>query len=345
MDSGQYLLADLGSISAPETQRLLGALLVNGIFHAAKQRDSRRPRHWWLICDEFGEFATRDFANSLDQLRKFGVHLVLAHQRLRQLEREDSEVLSAVMTNAKIKVVFGGLERTEADRMARELFTGQVRGDRIKHITTQTKFRPILDTFEVETDSYSESESESEGWGHSSGSGSGFSDSEGASHLDDGSFAIQDEVTRSQSRSENSSESSSDSEGGMTGSTSSRGHSTSRVPITRHEEFREESSRQFHSLDEEWERVTGILHGLPKRHALVRIYNGPVLHIVSPEVQRERQDERSEQFQVKVMELCPYVKPVKVVTGEIEARRKELTALTEAKEEAGRPFNVKSFRE
>src|SRR5437660_569229 len=108
--------------TAPEPQRLIGALLVNGLFHAAKQRDSRRRRDWFLICDEFGEFATTDFANSLDQLRKFGVHLVLAHQRLRQLEREDADVLSAVMTNAKVKIVFGGLERPEAERMARELF-------------------------------------------------------------------------------------------------------------------------------------------------------------------------------------------------------------------------------
>src|SRR5690606_10622153 len=70
MDEGGYLLANLGSISAPETTRLIGALLVNGIFHAAKQRDTRRRRPWFLICDEFGEFATQDFADSLDQLRK-----------------------------------------------------------------------------------------------------------------------------------------------------------------------------------------------------------------------------------------------------------------------------------
>ena len=31
------LLTNLGSISAPETQRLIGALLVNGLLHAAIQ--------------------------------------------------------------------------------------------------------------------------------------------------------------------------------------------------------------------------------------------------------------------------------------------------------------------
>src|SRR5439155_12048049 len=63
LDEGKYLLANLGGISAPETQRLIVALLVNGLFHAAKRRNSRRRRSWFLICDEFGDFATRDFAN------------------------------------------------------------------------------------------------------------------------------------------------------------------------------------------------------------------------------------------------------------------------------------------
>lgn len=345
MDEGKFLLANLGSVSAPETQRLVGALLVNGIFHAAKLRDSRRRKDWFLICDEFGEFATRDFANSLDQLRKFGVHMVLAHQRLRQLEREDPDVVSAVMTNAKIKVVFGGLERIEAERMARELFTGQVRGDRIKHITTQTKFRPVEDTFAVETESYGESDSQSDAWARSEGVSSGFSESDGESYLDDNSWSAGDEVTRSHSRTEHSSESVSESQTGSSGSSSSRGYSRSIVPITRHEEFREETSRQFWNLEEEWERRIGILHGLPKRQALIKIYNRPVVHVVTPNVEPERHDQRSDQFQVKVMEQCPYVNSVDTVTTQIEDRKKEIRALAEKTEAGDRPFKVKSFRE
>jgi hypothetical protein len=345
VDEGKFLLANLGGISAPETQRLIGALLVNGIFHAAKQRDSRRRRDWFLICDEFGEFATRDFANSLDQLRKFGVHLVLAHQRLRQLEREDPDVLSAVMTNAKIKVVFGGLERPEVERMAGELFTGQVRGDKIKHVTTQTKFRPVLDTFEVETTSEGETVSESEGRSDSYGSSSSSSEVSGESYFDDGSWDARDEVTRSHSRTEQFSESRSASSAGTRGSSATHGRSTSVVPVTRHEEFREETGRQFWSLEEERERLIGLTHGLNKRHALIKVYNRPVVHVVTPEIEKERRDERSERFQVKVMEGCPYVKTAGAVTVEIETRKKELSRLVEATETAGRPFDVKSFRE
>jgi hypothetical protein len=117
------------------------------------------------------------------------------------------------------------------------------------------------------------------------------------------------------------------------------------VPVTRHEEFREETGRQFWSLEEERERLIGLTHGLNKRHALIKVYNRPVVHVVTPEIEKERRDERSERFQVKVMEGCPYVKTAGAVTVEIETRKKELSRLVEATETAGRPFDVKSFRE
>lgn len=341
LDDGKYLLANLGSINAPETQRLIGALLVNGLFHAAKQRNSQRRRDWFLICDEFGEFATRDFANSLDQLRKFGVHLVLAHQRLHQLEREDPDVLSAVMTNAKIKVVFGGLERPEAERMARELFTGDVRGDRIKHVTSQSKFRPVPDTFDVETESFSETDSDSETHGQTQGASAGSSGTEGESFLDDD----DDVKTRTRSRGEQSSASFGESESRSRGTSRSRGHSRSTVPITRHEEFREETGRQYWSVDEEWERQIAFVHRLAKREALIRVYNGPVVPVITPEVDPEQRDQRWERFQTQALERCPYVKPVTVVVNEIDARRKELAALVETTENKNRPSNAKSFRE
>jgi hypothetical protein len=341
LDDGKYLLANLGSISAPETQRLIGALLMNGLFHAAKRRDSRRRRDWFLICDEFGEYATRDFANSLDALRKFGVHLVLAHQRLAQLEREDADVLSAVMTNAKIKVVFGGLERPEAERMARELFTGDVRGDRPKHVIYQTKFRPVLDTFEVKSESWSDSEGESETDAWSSGTSFGFSGSEGEGFIGDDN----DVATRSLSRSEQSSSNSGESGSHGRNSSHSRSGSRSVVPITRSEEFREESGRQYWSLDEEWEQRIARVHRLDKRHALIKVYNRPAVQVLTPEIYPEKRDARWERFRLQVLERCRYVKSIAAVVTEINARRKMLAALVEDTKTQGRPVSIKSFRE
>lgn len=318
LDDGKYLLANVGGVSGPEIQRLLGALLLNGIFHAAKLRNSRQRCDWFLICDEFGEFATRDVANSLDQLRKFGVHFILAHQRLAQLAREDLDVLSAVMTNAKIKIVFGGLERVEAERVAREVFTGVARGNRVKHISHQTKFRPVNDVFITETDSWSDGETDSESTGRSTSKTSNDSD-------DDDSTSSTSAESGSRGR----------------GSSRSQSHSRSQVPITGHEEFEEETSRQFWSLEEEWERLIGRVHGLPKRHALVKVYNRPVLHIKTPHVDVEQDDGRLDRFMTAVMVRSPYARPVEVVAREIEDRRERVAQL-------GKPESTKgpeSFRE
>jgi len=162
---------------------------------------------------------------------------------------------------------------------------------------------------------------------------------------DDGFTEEDDRVLTSGSSNSQSSKSDSLSSSGSRGSSRSHGSSRSVVPITRHEEFIEETSRQFYGLDEEWEDRISKVHGLPKREALVRVYGGPVLHIRTPEVEPERIDERLERFQTTVLERCPQVKTAAVVALQIEGRRREIAALAEATETAGRPFEVKSFRE
>jgi hypothetical protein len=338
MDSGQFLLANLGTIPAPETQRLLGALLVNAIFHAAKQRNPHNRRDYFVIVDECGQFATRDLANSLDELRKFGVHLILAHQRLRQLEREDSEVLSAVLTNAKARVVFGGLERPEAERMAKELFTGHVRGDRIKHINVQTKFRPVLDTFEVETESWSDSNSESESSGWSSGNSEsrGESDSHPADRDDLADHTLTTSIGEGISRLESGALSS--------GHSNTHGGSRSIVPITRHEQFQEETGRQYWGIEEQWEHLISAVHQLRKREALIRIHSGPVSHVTTPDVPTDSDKHAAARFKDKTLAVCPYVRPAADVALEIQSRREQMNETVQEKEEAGRPFDVKSFR-
>jgi hypothetical protein len=348
MDDGHYLIADLGRVTAPESQRLLGALLVNAVFYAAKQRDLRRCRDWFLIVDECGQFATQDIANSLDELRKMGVHLMLSHQRLRQLQREDADVLSAVLTNAKMRVVFGGLERPEAEQTARELFTGQVYSTRVKHITTQTKFRPVLDWVSVETESWSESsgEDESASWSEQEQSGGSVSESDTYA-VDDNLACLDDDDITQHIRSYSASASSATTRGGARTShrSVSVGGSRSRVPITRHEEFREETSRQFESVDEQWERLTAAVHGLPRRQALIRIHNGPVLQVRTPDVADESDERSAVRFRDRVLERSAYVQPAAAIVHEIEARRRRLRELTDAHANGDRPLDVRTFRE
>lgn len=349
MDSGGILLANVGNTRTPETKRLLGAIVVNAIFHAAKQRDPRRRRDFFLLIDECGQFATQDLANSLDELRKFGVHLILAHQRLRQLERGDADILSAVMTNAKIKVVFGGLERPEAERMARELFTGRVDGDEVKYASVQTKFRPVHGTFAAETESWSDSESDGESSTDADSSSEGESDSESVVHAidddnrygscgdDETSRTLQHGLSRSSSHSSSSSTSSSRS--------STTGGSRSVVPITLHEEFCEESSRQFYSLEEQWERRIGLVHQLAKREALLKVHNAPAIKVRTTDVHDFRDKRIAARFQAQLLERNPHVRRAEDVEREIDERRRSIAELAEKMEEGDRPLDRQSFRE
>ncbi len=289
---GDILVADLSRLRSTEAQSLVGTMVVNALYHAAKRRPEGRRAHWFLAIDEFPQFVTADIARSLDQLRKFGIRLILAHQRLSQLPED---LLGAVMTNAKNKVVFGGLSRPDAEVLARELFAGDVTGNQIKHKTFQTKFRPILTQMETETfsDSTTEGESESGGWSHTTSrsrsetKGETESDAESVRELEG---ETDETVTHAlgSSRAETISSGESSGRSGSRGRSraGTRGRSQSTAFVTDHEEFIEETGRQFRSLDEEWEVLIARIMRLDHREALIKVFNRPVLDIVTPEIRQ-----------------------------------------------------------
>ena len=125
MDEGKILLVNLeGSDQLHEEQaRVFGALLVNQFFEAARRRrqDARGhdPKPYYLYIDEFQNFVGLDIAAMLDQVRKRGLYLTLAHQRFGQLN--DENIIDAALSNYGIKAVFGGLIVPNARRMAEEL--------------------------------------------------------------------------------------------------------------------------------------------------------------------------------------------------------------------------------
>ncbi len=109
LDSGKILLAKLsqGAIGK-ENSHLLGSLFMAKLQQAvmARQRQEAAVRQdFWLYCDEFHNFITPSMAEILSGARKYRLGLVLAHQELRQLER-DREVASAVLSNPYTRVVF-----------------------------------------------------------------------------------------------------------------------------------------------------------------------------------------------------------------------------------------------
>jgi hypothetical protein len=69
----------------------------------AQVSSSRRP--FWLYIDEFHDFMTPSMAEILSATRKYRLGLILAHQELRQLER-DRDVASAVLAHPYTRIVF-----------------------------------------------------------------------------------------------------------------------------------------------------------------------------------------------------------------------------------------------
>jgi len=109
LDSGKIFLAKLsqGAIGR-ENASLLGSLLMAKFQQTAMARQRQAAplrRDFFLYLDEFQNFITPSLAEILSGARKYRLGLILAHQELRQLER-DREVASAVLSNPYTRVVF-----------------------------------------------------------------------------------------------------------------------------------------------------------------------------------------------------------------------------------------------
>jgi DNA helicase HerA-like ATPase len=128
MDRGGILIANLATGRIGEDNAgLLGGLLVTGFQLAAMSRATlpeaeRRP--FYLLVDEFQNFATESFAQALSEARKYGLALTLSHQYLDQLPKAVSD---AVFGNAATLVAFR-VGQQDTARLAREfqpVFDGQ----------------------------------------------------------------------------------------------------------------------------------------------------------------------------------------------------------------------------
>jgi hypothetical protein len=109
LDTGKIFLAKLpqGQMGK-ENAFLLGSLLVAKFQQLAMGRQAQKVaarKDFWLYIDEFQNFISASMAEILSGARKYRLGLILAHQELRQLER-DREVASAVLSNPYTRIVF-----------------------------------------------------------------------------------------------------------------------------------------------------------------------------------------------------------------------------------------------
>lgn len=124
MDEGHIVLVNLGALS-PKAKKLLGVFLVNDLFLRALSRNPHKPRPFYLYLDECYYFLNQDIQRIITECRKFGLHLLLAHQNLGQLEQAGEAVFSAVMQIPN-KIAFGGLRPEEAEVVADQLHLGEL---------------------------------------------------------------------------------------------------------------------------------------------------------------------------------------------------------------------------
>lgn len=144
MDEGQMLFVDLGDCD-DETKRLFGTLVVTGFEQAALSRarasqEKRRP--YYLYVDEFQDFAAhpgtaQTFSQMLSQVRKFGLHMILANQSIAQL----SEGLQTALGNAQTIVAFR-ISRSDAEALSRVL--GKVDPHAVKQESLTPTQHPVF---------------------------------------------------------------------------------------------------------------------------------------------------------------------------------------------------------
>lgn len=123
--SSQSLLCHL-----PIGQNLAGMSFLGRLITTKLQRAAyRRPESQWrdsyyLYLDEFHYFSDQALADSMTNLRKFGLRLVNAHQSGSQPPFDTPQgqaLLETVKANSQVKVAFR-LHRPDAEGMAAELF-------------------------------------------------------------------------------------------------------------------------------------------------------------------------------------------------------------------------------
>jgi hypothetical protein len=325
MDGGEILIVNLAAknMLSHENVRLLGTLLTSELFLLAVARDrtaARRP--FTLYIDECSEFVTDDVERMLDQTRKFGLHVVLAHQRLAQLRRRSEFIHDAVMGGAHTKVVFGGLMDDDAEVMAREVFRGTFNLERPKHVLDKPV---VVDEvpywLESESSGYSSSTTrttgETSGWQSSSGTSEGTSESYGPDPNGSDPYGVSRSAGSSSGQS--SGVSSHASLGETDGWSRSSGRSQTLKPV------RQMMPSAVYSLEEELHLAIVKLRSLPKQAAIVKRPNHLPVRITPTDVVPAASGRaRAGGFVEAVRDASGFIAPAAVAEAEIAERLAQL---------------------
>jgi hypothetical protein len=272
MDEGAIIIADLSPGKAQfhrEDSQVFGTFLLADFFVRMFHRE-RTDQPFTVYIDEFQNYVSPDLTLMLDMARNFGLRFVLAHQRPGQLLNRDPDLYSAVRTNTRTKVIFGGVASDELEPIAKDISFGVLDPRKIKQImTAPTVTRYVKEYWEAhaETEAMGYSQSKSE----MSSRGTGLLSAEGLSA--DGIRLFQ-----------SASQSFQNAHGMSTGNVSSRALSFGRSEIPVLVPVIEEriSALYYENLDEQMYQFLAILHDQKERHAMVRIGDADEIEGIEP---------------------------------------------------------------
>ena len=114
MDERKILLIKLSKRHEAVTA-LIGSMVIAELLNAAYSRTENKRKQFNLYADEFQNFATEDFATLLEEARKFGIGIAIAHQNRGQLDAVLKDRIRSVANLVVFKV-----NSKDADELAGE---------------------------------------------------------------------------------------------------------------------------------------------------------------------------------------------------------------------------------
>ena len=340
MDESEIVIVNLalrGAISE-ENSRLLGTLIASELFLLAKARgEAKGKRHpFTLFVDECYQFLTNDIERMLDETRKFGLHVVLGHQRLGQLGKPDSAIRNGVMAGAQTKVVFGGMTDDDAEVMAREVFRSSFNLERPKHSLDRSSVVdevPFWLESESYTDSGSESSSSSQNWQvtRSSGSSTGAAEQ----YREDESLPYDRSENRGTSGGLSEGNGSARGDASMSGWAETKGRGQTLKPV------RMTLTTAVHSLEEEIHLAIVKLRGLPKQTAILKRPERVPVQLRPSTVRNALvRPEEVARFIERTRVASAYISPIDLVDAEIARRQAQFPGRAVAPNDGKDPFWV-----
>ena len=168
MDNGEVVLANFqpGTGFPDANADLLARLLLCDYTQTARARPANVSRPHFLVIDECYRYLTSDIERILDQTRKYGLHLFLAHQRLSQLGKPGEPIYEGVMEGAQNKLIFGTSYQSALE-LADRFFSYEYDLERPK----QSMIRPVqVGVRRTTMRGFSQSETEGDTWNNGNSS-------------------------------------------------------------------------------------------------------------------------------------------------------------------------------